>query len=391
MMLELHIIQNFAPSNLNRDDTGAPKDCEFGSVRRARISSQAFKRAIREQFKREGALAPNELAVRTKRIVNSVAERLVEKGRDEEQARRVATTAIDGMQTHVDQDGKTEYLLFVGRREISAIADICNRSFDTLLEAGSTATESDSRGQKPKETARIAKEIANELKGALDGGKAVDLALFGRMIADLPSRNIDAACQVAHAISTHRVAVQFDFYTAVDDLQERDAPEGAGAGMMGSIEFNSACFYRYINLDIEQLVNNLQGDRNLGRRATEAFLHACVKAVPTGKQNSMAAHNPPSMVLVVLQRSGHWPWSLANAFVSPVYPNHDGDLVHNSILALKDYRQRLTAVYGSGSPAKDSWDAVLLVDKDAHVDAAYRADTLDHLVKATVNQAFGQE
>jgi CRISPR system Cascade subunit CasC len=153
-------------------------------------------------------------------------------------------------------------------------------------------------------------EIKKELNRLLNGGMAVDLALFGRMLADLPNKNIDAACQVAHALSTNKVSMEFDFFTAVDDLSPE---EETGAGMMGTVEFNSACFYRYANIDLKQLTGNLAGDSELAQKAVEAFLRAAVATIPTGKQNSMAAQNPPSLVFAVVRDKGLW--SLANAFV----------------------------------------------------------------------------
>jgi len=182
----------------------------------------------------------------------------------------------------------------------------------------------------------------SDLREKLDGGKAADLALFGRMIADLPERNVEAACQVAHALPTNRVSMEFDFYTAVDDLRPEDT---AGADMLGTVEFNSACFYRYANVDFDALTKNLD-DAELARRALWAFLRASITAVPTGKQNSMAAHNPPSFVLAVVRDGG--PWNLANAFLTPVQARQGGDLVQESIGRLDAYWGRLTAMYGLG-------------------------------------------
>jgi CRISPR system Cascade subunit CasC len=161
------------------------------------------------------------------------------------------------------------------------------------------------------------------------------------MIADLPEANKDAACQVAHAISTHRVAMEFDFYTAVDDLKAEDT---TGAEMMGTMEFNSACFYRYANIDMEQLKTNLKDDEELAKSAVEAFLRAAIEAIPTGKQNSMAAHNPPSLIMGVVRERGLW--NLANAFVDPVRADGKGHLVQKSISALEDYWTRLEKAYG---------------------------------------------
>jgi CRISPR system Cascade subunit CasC len=179
---------------------------------------------------------------------------------------------------------------------------------------------------------------------ALDGGKARDVALFGRMLADLPEARVDAACQVAHAISTNRVNMEFDYYTAVDDLKPEDTQ---GADMIGDVQFNSACFYRYLNVDIEQLAANLGDDRAAAIETVRAFIQAAIEAIPTGKQNSMAAQNPPSLVLAVVRR--HGAWSLANAFVEPVRPTANENLIVGSIRKLDEYWARLSGMYGAGT------------------------------------------
>jgi CRISPR system Cascade subunit CasC len=162
------------------------------------------------------------------------------------------------------------------------------------------------------------------------------------MIADKPDWNVDAACQVAQAISTNRVQMDFDFFTAVDDLKPRDT---AGSDMMGTVQFNSSCFYRYAVLDVDSLRRNLEGDDALLRRAVRAFVQGFVSAIPTGKQNSMAAHNFPSYALAVI-RSGGQPLSLANAFLKPARPHGDDDLVDDSIQKLESYATRLRDVLG---------------------------------------------
>src|SRR2546428_669247 len=207
MFIELHIIQNFAPANLNRDDTGSPKDCEFGGVRRARISSQCFKRAIRESFRSEKLIGEEHLAERTKRLVDSLVARLKEKKKNEDEARRVAEALLNGVKLKVKDDGKTQYLLFLAEAEIKAIADLCAEHWDQLLESAKPATQ-EAKGEQPakkkssKETKKadqdaVPKNIRDKMESLLGGGKAADLALFGRMLADLPEKNVDAASQVA--------------------------------------------------------------------------------------------------------------------------------------------------------------------------------------------------
>jgi CRISPR system Cascade subunit CasC len=353
MFVEFHLLQNFAPSNLNRDDTGAPKDCEFGGYRRARISSQCLKRAVRRQFQAQKLLPEPNLAHRTKRLLDELADRLAGAGRDRAAALAVAGAALRGAGFGVGDDGKTQYLLFLGEGEIEKAVRLMNDHWDTLSQAAQPAAPAPEGPADPKKSRKSGKEkkkeakeaippaLKKELEGVLDGGKAADLALFGRMLADLPERNIDAACQVAHALSTNKVSMEMDYYTAVDDLKPGDT---AGADMIGTVEFNSSCFYRYANIDLGQLTRNLRGDGELALTTVEAFLRASVEAVPTGKQNSTAAQNPPSLVFAVVRDRGLW--SLANAFVQPVRPTAQKSLVQNSVEALDAYWGKLVGTFG---------------------------------------------
>lgn len=345
-LIEIHALQNFAPSNLNRDDTGAPKDALFGGSRRARISSQCSKRAVRQHFRglaEQNIMASENVAVRTKRILDALTNSLVAKGRAESEASNKVRLALAAMELTVKEDGKSEYLLFLGQREVSSIANIIDEKWDSITSSDTTPTE----GKKPgKAKKQAAKNADPELKKALDaifnGGKAVDVALFGRMLADMPEKNQNASCQVAHAISTHSVEREFDFYTAVDDLKPEDT---AGADMMGTVEFNSACFYRYAVVDWEKLVANLQGDTELASRGLRAFLEGFVVAVPTGKQNTFAAHNPPEFVAVSV-RHNTVPCNLANAFETAVFTTKGESLTRKSAEELAKKAKALQSAFG---------------------------------------------
>jgi CRISPR system Cascade subunit CasC len=345
-IVEIHALQNFAPSNLNRDDTGAPKDALFGGTRRARVSSQCLKRSIRQYFLglvEQEALASDDVAFRTKRLLDDLVKSLVDKGRNKGEAEEKARLALAAMELTVKEDGKTEYLLFLGQREISGIADIINEKWDYITASDTAPTE----GKKPGKAKKQASQNADpELKKALDkvfnGGKAVDVALFGRMLADMPEKNQNAACQVAHAISTHSVEREFDFYTAVDDLKPEDT---AGADMMGTVEFNSACFYRYAVVDWEKLVENLQNDRELAAKGLRGFLEGFVVAEPTGKQNTFAAHNPPEFVAISVRRNTA-PRNLANAFETPIRVKKDESLTRKSAEELANKAQALQVAFG---------------------------------------------
>jgi CRISPR system Cascade subunit CasC len=336
-VLEIHILQNFAPSNLNRDDTGSPKDAVFGGVRRARISSQSLKRSMRQYFKAQRLLKPDELAVRTKRLSRELTDQLVALGHAEAAASKAAANAIQTMgsqkQMKLDSEGKTEYLVFLGVGEIEKLANVIDLNFQAL------AVDKFKAEKLLKDALENCLALAPRGGASGRGGDAVDVALFGRMIANLPERNADAAAQVAHALGTGKAEREFDFYTAVDDLKPDDT---AGADMLGTVEFVSATYYRYANLDLEQLRANLQGDTGLLLRGVEAFLRASIYAAPSGKQNTFAAHNLPSFVGFTVRQDAS-PRNLANAFETPV---QGAKLVEQSLRALGREWEKQERIYG---------------------------------------------
>lgn len=341
LFVEFHLIQNFAPSNLNRDDTGAPKDAIFGGHRRARVSSQCLKRAIRLNAAEKACIPKEFQGVRTKKLKQLLEARLAELGREDAGAK--VEEALAGAGLKLKEDGKTEYLLFLGRGEIEGFARLIDEHWDAL--GSKPVTE----GKKSKKEAKanVPAEVVKEAKALLDGRKAIDVALFGRMLADLPEVNQDAACQVAHAISTHKVEREFDYFTAVDDKGDEDE---TGAGMIGQVEFNSATFYRYAVIDARKLIENLQKDKELALTGIGAFTQAMARAIPTGKQNTFAAHNPPSFVGVVLRHGS--PFNLANAFEKPVWPKADKELTALSVEKLAEHDAKVAGFYGDG---KDDW------------------------------------
>jgi CRISPR system Cascade subunit CasC len=335
MFVELHMIQNFSPSNLNRDDTNNPKDCEFGGVRRARISSQCIKRAIRTSlvFSKVTGVEP---ATRTRLITRLLRQKLLDDGRPGAEVDAVVPAFVDRYAADkgapgLDKEGRTR-LIYLSDSEVGELVTSLLANWQALADA-------ETRGSA---IAAIAKPYGPRRR---EFTSAPDVALFGRMLTAQPQLDLDAACQVAHAISTHRVTMDMDFFTAVDDLQES---EETGAGMMGFVGFDSACFYRYARIDWRQLVRTLRGDRDLALRTVEGFLRASLAAVPSGKQNSFAAHNPPSLSLAVVRRDGMG-WSLANAFQRPVRAERDGGLVAPSVAALDRYWGRMCDVYGTST------------------------------------------
>ncbi len=364
MFIEVHILQSFSPSNLNRDDTNTPKDCEFGGVRRARISSQCIKRAVRLHpvF---AATTQVEPGTRTRWMNRMISNALLKAGKEPELSKLVSEAFVSHY-CKMDKE-HTSVLLYISKAEVDTTVDQLVSHWDEI---------STSMKDGNKETIEsISKELLKNLKGRTS---APDIAMFGRMMAEKPDLNIDAACQVAHAISTHRVNMEMDFYTAADDMATQ---EETGAGMMGTTGFNSACFYRYARIDWDLLVQNLDGDREVAGRAVEAFLRAVVAAVPTGKQNSFAAQNPPSLLFTTVREDGQG-WSLANAFEKPVQPDRSGGLVEPSTKALDAYWGKLAAAYGAAGQKS----FVLAVDGEEELDSLkqFKVGTLEEWVNKTV-------
>jgi len=286
LFMDVHVIQTLPPSNINRDDTGSPKTAMYGGVKRARVSSQAWKRAMRMYFNEFGI--ENKVGVRTKNIVVYVANKIREINADVdyEKAMSMAESIINkaGVTT---KDQKAKALFFMGDRQAEELA---RAALDNQTDK------------------KVLQEILNSKPN-------IDIALFGRMVADESTLNEDASAQVAHAISTHAVQTEFDYFTALDDL----LPEGkTGAGMIDSIEYNSSTLYRYADVAVHNLLRQLQSKKET-INALKLFVKAFSNSLPTGKVNSFANQTLPQMLVVVLRTDR--PVNLVTAFESPVRAN----------------------------------------------------------------------
>ncbi|WP_380286330.1 type I-E CRISPR-associated protein Cas7/Cse4/CasC [Kitasatospora purpeofusca] len=356
-ILDVHILQTVPPSNLNRDDTGSPKSAMYGGVRRARVSSQAWKRATRRAF--EGLLDPAELGVRTKKVAELLAARITALGVElkEPEAWQAAAdtiTAATGAKVEPpkrkakaaegdDPAPESQYLMFLSGRQLDALAAL---AAEGLKESGGLK-----EFFKDKENRARAREAANTRH-------SVDIALFGRMVADASDINVDAAAQVAHAISVHAVENESDYYTAVDDQRADDEP---GAGMIGTVDFNSATLYRYAAVDVDRLRENLgdglRADEPAAepvRRAVEAFVEAFVTSIPTGKMNTFANQTLPDAVIVKVRSAR--PISFAGAFEEAVQAGGDGltgGHVAGACAQLAAYVPEVEKAFGAVT--EDSW------------------------------------
>jgi CRISPR system Cascade subunit CasC len=330
--LDIHILQTVPPSNLNRDDTGSPKTAYYGGVRRARVSSQAWKRATRKAFK--DLLTPDQLGIRTKHVVALAAERIFEKAPELELASAdLAAAALKAAGIKVTQprarkdapaDAPAEadqsgYLLFLSSSQVDRLADLA-------IDAHRAGVAVD----------------AKDARQAADQSNSVDVSLFGRMVADAVDLNVDAAAQVAHALSVHAVENEFDYFTAVDDRAPED---NAGAGMIGTVEFNSATLYRYATINVDALWANL-GDTGVTVQAVRAFIRAFATSMPTGKQNTFANRTLPDAVVVTIRDDQ--PVNLVGAFEDAVESSAEHTRLGTASTRLVDYAKSINAAYGDG-------------------------------------------
>ncbi len=343
MLIQIHILQNYAPANLNRDDTGAPKDAVFGGVRRGRISSQCLKRSIRRSETFEEAFSKNNLlGVRTRQLprlitaelnkisnnetgIKEISARLSEIGRESSKRERTDEDVKDAAENAEEKEGEDQVkqLIFIGQEELPFLAQKLKSIYTAM-------------GSKEWNKAKIdviTKDLGNLVP------RSVDIAMFGRMTTSAAFENVSASVQVAHAISTNALNQEFDYFTAVDDLTS-----DAGAGMIGDVEFNSSTYYKYFNIHWEQLVENLGGDRSVATQAVAAFVEAACLAQPSGKQNTFAAHNLPDLVLVEVTKR-NLPINYANAFIKPLRGTNTQSLIEMSAKNLSDYIEKVSNAY----------------------------------------------
>lgn len=295
LFVDMHVLQTVPPSCVNRDDTGSPKTAVYGGVTRARVSSQSWKRAMRMMF--TDFLPNDKLGYRTKRIVSMVADEIKKAGNTtdpEETAEKILKTA--GLTIKSVEKG-TDALFFLSTAQAKALAELAVKDPETIKESPS-------------------REAKGKAQNALKQFPGIDIALFGRMVADDPSLNTDACAQVAHSISTHKISNEYDYFTAVDDLAPED---NAGAGHIGTVEFNSSTLYRFATVAVHELHNHLKEDTAVAMREV---VRAFVCSMPTGKQNTFANRTLPDAVLVTLRTDQ--PVNLVGAFEKPVPPSDEG-------------------------------------------------------------------
>ncbi|HPH12039.1 MAG TPA: type I-E CRISPR-associated protein Cas7/Cse4/CasC [Thermotogota bacterium] len=409
MLIEIHMLQNHAPSNLNRDDTGSPKDCIFGGVRRARISSQCLKRTIRISSVFRDAVGQVGIGIRSRQFPRMVKEYLIGKGMAEDvalvcQSKVPELAAKKKKEKETDEEEKPEeketeskemaQSVFFTVEDIKAvgdcflqIAEILNNDKNKIKKI-KINSEKKTKKEKKEPIQEDLKE-AEDVLGVLKKRRNItpDIALFGRMTTSDAFVDVEASTQVAHAISVNKMDQEFDFYTAIDDLQDRRLMKDAGADMMDDIEFTSACFYKYFSIDYAGLVDNLTGQskdetivedaKTLVKKLIPAFIEAAAFVSPSGKQNSFAAHQLPDAILVEVKEE-NIPVSYANAFLKPIVPSRDKDLSEAAIEALKTYKENIQQKYDLRI-SHSFW----FTTKDIRIEKTIDCDTLSVLLEKT--------
>ena len=325
--IEFHILQSFPVTCLNRDDVGAPKTAVIGGSTRARVSSQCWKRQVRMAMPSFGI----QLGHRTKKTIELFTQACLEAGANADQASACGTKISELLADNT--------LLFNSDTEPKAFAEHA-KSLD-FNEAA----------LKDKELGKIAKKALNP---AID---SLDIALFGRMVAKVTEMNVEAASSFSNAISTHKVTNDLDFFTALDDLQT--VGEEQGSSHMGTNEFNSATYYRYVSLDLGELAKGLDGE-NLDK-AIEAFTKALFVAVPSARQTTQSGASPWEFARVLVRKGQR----LQVPFETAVKAK-DGGFLQPSIDEMTSYLDKKEKLSGSlyGKIAGFDWG----VDENFSID-----------------------
>lgn len=339
--IQLHVLTSYAPANLNRDDTGRPKTALMGGALRLRVSSQSLKRAWRTSDLFESAVGGH-LGKRTRLLGKDVYDAMLAQGTDAQRAlewARQIAAAFGSLEVEKQESKKKkagdEVASEPDVKKLLQIKEIIHVSPAERQSALRLAANCAQRGTGPE---------PDELKLLSKESTAVDVSMFGRMLASAKEFNVDAAVQVAHAFTVHRAEVEDDYFSAVDDLDD-----DTGAGHIGERGYGAGLFYLYVCINRSLLQENLHGDKALTDKAIASLLESITKVSPTGMQNSYASRAYATYVLA--EKGSQQPRSLSQAFLKPVRGGADQSMLTEAIQALEKQRQNFDAVYGACAEA----------------------------------------
>lgn len=333
LIIDIHALQTVPPSLINRDEIGAPKTAVFGGVPRQRVSSQAWKRAIRKFF--EDAIGAESIGKRSRNLPEVIIKKAIQMSPEMSE-----DDAVAGLKKLFKATGGKDGISIEDPKKAEDDAEGGTNSYPTtkaLLFLSPQQIERAARAIVEKGDEKFTKSEAQDI---LDTAHSIDMAMFGRMLADVPTYNIDAAVQVAHAIGVHESEPEFDYFTAVDDVTEDR--EETGAAMIGSVQMMSSTLYRFASVNVEALAANL-GDAEAARQASALFVRAFIESMPTGKQNTFANNTLPELVYVAVRDTRSV--SLVNAFEEPV-ASEKGGRVQAAVEALTSEEASIEDAYG---------------------------------------------
>ncbi|MFR9723626.1 type I-E CRISPR-associated protein Cas7/Cse4/CasC [Streptomyces sp. MS19] len=381
--IDIHVIQSVPVANLNRDDTNSVKTVQYGNAQRTRVSSQSWKRATREKFQEE----IGERALRTRRIGERVTRELEERGWPSPLAERagahvaagssikfeLAKTKDKNATVTVSNKVYTNALVYVPETAVRDLADIAEEHREQLESAKDIKKPSDKS---------VLQQAA--IDGVLKARNGV-INLFGRMLAEVDDAGVDGAVQVAHALTTHETDVEFDYFSAVDDVSQ-DWDDATGSGHMGHGQYSAGTFYRFATVDLRELAGNIGDDAASVRELTGAFLGAFIRSLPGAKKNSTAPHTIPGLVHLAVRSDR--PLSFAAAFEKPVASSRGEGFEIPSVARLAAYAAQANRMLGRKRLLAAGWAGV---GHDGLDELGQRRDGIDELVETALRSALGGE
>jgi CRISPR system Cascade subunit CasC len=317
---------------------GAPKTAIVGGARRARVSSQCWKRQVRLTMHDEFGIRTG---TRTRLLSKLIENACRKEGADETQAKAcgdkvekifIKKEASKETSKEKEEEGKSDTLIFLAPSEVKLIA---KKFKDLKFDPDKLIKQSDAKKQ-AKEFAGIIGEQKLKAAEDLDG---LDIALFGRMVAQAAELDVEAAASFSHAISTHKVTNEAEFFTALDDYSDEK-----GSAHIGNLEFNSATYYRYISLDLGQLCQTLGGDEFIPK-AIEVFTKALYVALPPARQTTQSAASPWEYAKVFVRKGQRLQVPFETAVRAATVEN--GGFLKPSIDWLKKYTATKEKLSGS--------------------------------------------